>query len=88
MEPQTTVTEVTVVLVATDGEWTRRRVGGERGARKLGKTCASPCTTSAKPAIRSGCATTTRVRASSEAGRERTATAPEPPCAFLTAGLP
>ncbi|NLG56237.1 MAG: oxidoreductase [Rhodococcus sp.] len=37
VEPETTVTEVTVVLVAADGEWTRRKAGGERGARKLGK---------------------------------------------------
>lgn len=35
MEPQTTVTEVTVVLVAADGEWTRRRTGGDAGARRL-----------------------------------------------------
>ena len=35
VEPKTTVTEVTVVLVAADGEWTRRRAGGESGARKL-----------------------------------------------------
>jgi hypothetical protein len=34
VEPKTTVTDVTVVLVAADGEWTRRIVG-ERGARKL-----------------------------------------------------
>ena len=26
VEPQTTVTDVTLVLVASDGEWTRRRV--------------------------------------------------------------
>lgn len=37
VEPQTTVTEVTVVCVAADGEWTRRKAGGERGARKLGE---------------------------------------------------
>ncbi|EID79721.1 MULTISPECIES: hypothetical protein [Rhodococcus] len=42
VEPQTTVTEVTVVLVAADGEWTRRRVGGERGARKLGEDLRIP----------------------------------------------
>ncbi|MEV0948337.1 oxidoreductase [Rhodococcus sp. NPDC049939] len=42
VEPQTTVTEVTVVLVASDGEWTRRRVGGERGARKLGEDLRIP----------------------------------------------
>ncbi len=35
VEPQTTVTDVTVVLVAADGEWTRRRAGGYSGARKL-----------------------------------------------------
>ncbi len=34
IEPKTTVTDVTVVLVANDGEWTRRIVG-ERGARRL-----------------------------------------------------
>ncbi|MGW4366945.1 oxidoreductase [Nocardia takedensis] len=34
LEPKTTVTDVTVVLVAGDGEWTRRVVG-ERGARRL-----------------------------------------------------
>jgi hypothetical protein len=35
IEPKTTVTELTVVLIAGDGEWTRRRVGGESGARRL-----------------------------------------------------
>lgn len=35
VEPKTTVTDVTVVLVAADGEWTRRRTGGDAGARKL-----------------------------------------------------
>jgi hypothetical protein len=35
VEPKTTVTEVTVVLVAADGEWTRRRTGGHSGARRL-----------------------------------------------------
>lgn len=35
VEPRTTVTEVTVVLIAADGEWTRRRAGGEAGARRL-----------------------------------------------------
>ena len=34
IEPKTTVTDVTAVLVAADGEWTRRVVG-ERGAHKL-----------------------------------------------------
>ncbi len=36
VEPQTIVTDVTMVLVAADGEWTRRVVG-ERGARRLGR---------------------------------------------------
>jgi hypothetical protein len=35
VEPKTTVTPVTVVLVANDGEWTRRAVE-ERNLRKLG----------------------------------------------------
>ena len=34
IEPKTAVTDVTVVLIAADGEWTRRLVG-ERGARRL-----------------------------------------------------
>ena len=37
VEPRTTVTETTVVLVAHDGEWTRRRIDGPAGARRLGK---------------------------------------------------
>ena len=35
IEPKTTVTDITVVLVANDGEWTRRRAGGDSGARRL-----------------------------------------------------
>jgi hypothetical protein len=35
IEPKTTVTDLTVVLVAGDGEWTRRRVGGEHEAKRL-----------------------------------------------------
>ncbi|NMM83126.1 oxidoreductase [Rhodococcus sp. SRB_17] len=42
VEPETAVTEVTVVLVDKYGEWTRRRVGGERGARKLGEDLKIP----------------------------------------------
>jgi hypothetical protein len=42
VEPRTTVTDVTVVLVATDGEWTRRRVGGAAGARRLGEQLKIP----------------------------------------------
>lgn len=42
VEPQTSVTEVTVVLVAADGEWTRRRAGGASGARRLGEQLRIP----------------------------------------------
>lgn len=42
VEPKTVVTETTVVLVAHDGEWTRRRVDGEDGARRLGKRLKIP----------------------------------------------
>jgi hypothetical protein len=42
VEPQTSVTEVTVVLVASDGEWTRRRAGGAEGARRLGEQLQIP----------------------------------------------
>jgi hypothetical protein len=41
VEPKTTVTETTVVLVAHDGEWTRRRIT-EHGARGLGKKLGIP----------------------------------------------
>ncbi|HEX5406160.1 MAG TPA: oxidoreductase [Pseudonocardiaceae bacterium] len=41
VEPRTTVTETTVVLVAHDGEWTRRRIT-ESGARDLGKRLSIP----------------------------------------------
>lgn len=33
IEPRTMVTEATVLLVAHDGEWTRRRVDSAHGAR-------------------------------------------------------
>ncbi|MGH3773046.1 MAG: oxidoreductase [Pseudonocardiaceae bacterium] len=42
VEPRTTVTETTVVLVAHDGEWTRRRINGGHGARRLGKRLRIP----------------------------------------------
>ncbi|NNH72364.1 oxidoreductase [Nocardia uniformis] len=41
VEPRTTVTDVTVVLVAHDGEWTRRVVG-ERGAQRLSRDLGIP----------------------------------------------
>lgn len=42
IEPQTNVTEVTVVLVAADGEWTRRRTGGDSGAHRLNQQLGIP----------------------------------------------
>ncbi|WP_410479379.1 oxidoreductase [Pseudonocardia sp. H11422] len=42
VEPRTTVTETTMVLVAKDGEWTRRRVSGPDGARKLARSLKIP----------------------------------------------
>lgn len=41
VEPRTYVTETTVVLIAHDGEWTRRRIT-EDGARQLGKRLRIP----------------------------------------------
>ncbi|WP_019877742.1 hypothetical protein [Sporichthya polymorpha] len=35
LEPQTAVTEPTVMLIAHDGEWTRRRVPSHEHARSL-----------------------------------------------------
>lgn len=35
VEPRTAVTDTTVVLVAKDGEWTRRRVPGPQAAHQL-----------------------------------------------------
>lgn len=42
LEPRTAVTETTVVLVAHDGEWTRRRIDGAEGAHRLGKRLKIP----------------------------------------------
>ncbi|WP_433126074.1 hypothetical protein ACQPWW_25685 [Micromonospora sp. CA-240977] len=35
IEPRTTVTQTTVILIADDGEWTRRRIDGPDGARRF-----------------------------------------------------
>lgn len=37
VEPRTAVSEVTLLLVAHDGEWTRRRVPSESWARDFGR---------------------------------------------------
>ena len=42
VEPKTSVTPMTIVLVAADGEWTRRPSGGPSGARLLGEQLAIP----------------------------------------------
>jgi len=41
-EPETTATDTTVVAVAVDGEWTRRRVGTPRAAAKLARKVGVP----------------------------------------------
>jgi hypothetical protein len=42
LEPRTAVTEATIVLVAADGEWTRRRIGGPDAAESFAKKLAMP----------------------------------------------
>jgi hypothetical protein len=42
VEPKTTVTEPTIVLVAHDGEWTRRRISEPRDAADLGARLGVP----------------------------------------------
>lgn len=42
LEPRTTVTETTILLVASDGEWTRRRIDGPEGARRFAHRLAIP----------------------------------------------
>jgi hypothetical protein len=42
VEPETTATDTTVVAVAVDGEWTRRRVGTPRAAGRLARKSGVP----------------------------------------------
>jgi len=42
IEPRTTVTETTVLLVAHDGEWTRRRIDSPEGARRFAHQLSMP----------------------------------------------
>jgi hypothetical protein len=42
VEPRTTMNAMTVVLVAHDGEFTRRRIGGPEDARELGHRLGIP----------------------------------------------
>ena len=42
VEPRTAVTDTTILLVAYDGEWTRRRVDGPSGAADFARKHAIP----------------------------------------------
>jgi len=42
VEPKTTVTQTTIVLVASDGEWTRRRIPSEKAAADLARSLKIP----------------------------------------------
>ena len=42
IEPRTTVTETTLLLVAHDGEWTRRRIDSPETARKFAHQLSMP----------------------------------------------
>ena len=42
VEPRTAVTDTTILLVAYDGEWTRRRVDGPDGAAEFARRHAIP----------------------------------------------
>lgn len=59
IEPKTAVTQTTILLVAFDGEWTRRVVPSPEWGTPSQSTCRSRATTRRSWAIRSGCGTTT-----------------------------
>jgi hypothetical protein len=42
IEPRTTVTETTILLIAHDGEWTRRRIDSPETARRFAHKLAMP----------------------------------------------
>nr|WP_034590352.1 hypothetical protein [Hamadaea tsunoensis] len=42
IEPRTTVTQTTIILIAHDGEWTRRRVSSPQAAWKWGRSLNLP----------------------------------------------
>src|SRR5439155_23264761 len=42
VEPRTTVTDTTLILIAHDGEWTRRRVPDPRAGRDFGQRLGIP----------------------------------------------
>ncbi|KEI44218.1 hypothetical protein [Saccharopolyspora rectivirgula] len=43
LEPRTYVTETTLLLIAHDGEWTRRRVDGPAAAFRIARQMQIPC---------------------------------------------
>ncbi len=42
IEPRTTVTQTTLLLIAHDGEWTRRRMAGPEAARQFAHRLGMP----------------------------------------------
>jgi hypothetical protein len=42
LEPRTTVTETTILLIAHDGEWTRRRIDSPETGRRFAHRLAMP----------------------------------------------
>ena len=42
IEPRTTVTETTLILIAHDGEWTRRRIPDPRAGHEFGRRLGIP----------------------------------------------
>src|SRR4051812_40454035 len=59
---RTAVTETTIVLVAADGEWTRRRIDGPDVARRLSRDLAIPVYDAQVTGYPSGCGTGARAR--------------------------
>jgi hypothetical protein len=48
LEPETTATDTTVVAIAHDGEWIRRRTGSPRTAAQIARRCEVPMYEAAK----------------------------------------
>ena len=67
----------TIVLVADDGEWTRRRIDGPDAARKLARSMRIPVYDVQSSATRSGCATTTPASGSCATASAAATSAPD-----------
>ena len=67
-EPRTTVTDATVVLVASTGEWTRRRIGSLDDAQSFAKKNAIPLYDAAKVGYPQRMREWTRQRKAAEGG--------------------